>query len=51
MLNSQQAIENVAIVILIETGIFDALVQKQGATVTATELAAATGCNKLVIGM
>ena len=44
-------IENIAISMLLEMGILDALIAKQGETATAAELAAATGCNELVIGI
>ena len=44
-------IENIAISMLLEMGILDALVARQGETATAAELAAATGCNELVIGI
>ena len=44
-------IENIAIAMMNEMGIMDALVAKHGSTATATELAAATGSNELVIGV
>ncbi|KAK0513495.1 hypothetical protein JMJ35_004481 [Cladonia borealis] len=44
-----QMIENIAIAMLLEMGILDALVAKQGGTAKAAELAAATGCDELVI--
>ena len=36
---------------LIEMGVLDALVAKDGAEATAADLAAATDCNELVIGV
>ena len=44
-------VENIAISMLLEMGILDALVAKQGGKATAAELAAATGYDELVIGM
>ena len=43
-------IEDIAISMLLEMGLLDALVAKQGETATAPELAAAMGCDELVIG-
>ncbi|MCJ1384330.1 hypothetical protein MMC17_007446, partial [Xylographa soralifera] len=44
-----QVIENAAIVMLLEMGVLDALVAERGTPTTAADLAAATGCNELVI--
>ena len=44
-------VENAAIVMLIEMGVLDVLVAKQGIAATAAELAAATGCSELLISM
>lgn len=51
VLNASQMIENIAISMLLEMGVLDALVAKKGKPATAADLATVTGCNELVIGM
>ena len=44
-----QVIENIAITMLLELGVFDALIEASHSTATADELAKATGYNKMII--